>query len=73
MQHSDIDDVRLAMNIYRTALAAAEGFNQRQAHISLHKAEKRLRDLLWEHKDSLVELVRAFRERSAHEDSPKTD
>jgi len=52
-----IAELRYARNAYKSSVAAADGFVSGRRVASMKIAEARLRDLLWTHRDLLVELA----------------
>jgi hypothetical protein len=54
---SAIDELRYARNAYNSSVAAAEGFVSGRRVASLRISEKRLRDLLWDNRNLLIDLA----------------
>lgn len=50
-------EIRAARNLYRVCEQSAEGFISGVRVKSLKIAEKKLRDLLWQHRDFLIEAT----------------
>jgi hypothetical protein len=57
MNERECIELRNAWNAYKSTVSAAEGFVSGYRVANLRNAERRLRDLLWKHRDALVQKV----------------
>jgi hypothetical protein len=57
LTENDRMEIRAARNSYRSAVRAADGFVSGNRVASARIAEKHLREMLWKHRDALVEAV----------------
>lgn len=60
IQSDALQAIRLARNGYNSAVAAASGYVSGKRIYNLRQEEKRLRNLLWQHRDAIADLIAAL-------------